>query len=46
MNISKSIRAVAVSTLGLTLLVLPAAAQQSTKIDLSNEKSARIQSRL
>ncbi len=37
MNISKSIRAIAVSALGFTLLVLPAAAQQLTKIDFSGE---------
>src|SRR5438309_11554577 len=37
MNISKSIRAVTVSALGFTLLVLPAAAQQPTKIDFSSE---------
>src|SRR5258708_1703201 len=37
MNIGKSIRVVAVSALGFTLLVLPAAAQQPTKIDLSSE---------
>src|SRR5258707_7546992 len=37
MNISKSIRAVAVSALGFTLLILPAAAEQPTKIDLSSE---------
>src|SRR5438105_11673523 len=37
MNISKSIRAVTGSALGLALLVLPAAAQQPTKIDFSSE---------
>src|SRR2546429_4619625 len=37
MNISKSIRAVTVSALGFALLVLPAAAQQPTRIDLSSE---------
>jgi hypothetical protein len=37
MNISQSIRAVAVSALGFTLLIPPAAAQQSTKIDFSSE---------
>src|SRR5437016_4216706 len=37
MNIGKSIRAFAVSALGFTLLVLAAAAQQSTKIDFSSE---------
>jgi len=37
MNISKSIRAIAVSALGFTSLVLPVAAQQPTKIDFSNE---------
>src|SRR5205807_2384396 len=37
MNISKSIRAVTVSALGFALLVLPAAAQQPTKIDFSSE---------
>src|SRR5216684_752561 len=37
MNMSKSIRAVAVSALGFTLPVPSAAAQQPTKIDLSSE---------
>src|SRR5437868_1302294 len=37
MNISKSIRAVTVSALGCALLVLPAAAQQPTKVDFSSE---------
>src|SRR5436305_13491039 len=37
MNISKSIRAVTVSALGFALLVLPAAAQQPTRIDFSSE---------
>ena len=37
MNISKSIRAIAVSALGFTSLVLPVAAEQPTKIDFSNE---------
>src|SRR5438309_10038191 len=37
MNISKSIRAVTVSALGFTLLVITAEAEQSTKIDFSNE---------
>src|SRR5260370_41243103 len=37
MNIGKSIRAFAVSALGFTLSVLPAAAQQSIKIDFSSE---------
>src|SRR4030088_3256300 len=37
MNINKSIRAIAASTLSLTLLVLPVAAEQPTKIDFSSE---------
>src|SRR3989440_3901341 len=37
MNISKSIRAVTGSALGLALLVLPAVAAQQIKIDLSSE---------
>src|SRR5260370_11908690 len=37
MNISKSIRAVAVSVLGFVLLISPVAAEQPTKIDFSNE---------
>jgi hypothetical protein len=37
MNIGKSIRVVTVSALGFILLVLSAAAQQPTKIDLSSE---------
>jgi hypothetical protein len=37
MNIGQSIRVVAISALGFTLLVLSAAAQQPTKIDLSSE---------
>src|SRR5437868_12673106 len=37
MNISKSIRAVTGSALGLTLLLLPVAAEQPTKIDFSSE---------
>ena len=37
MNVSKSVRAAAASALSFTLLVLPAAAQQPTKIDFSGE---------
>jgi hypothetical protein len=37
MTISQSIRAIAVTALGLTSLVLPAAAEEPTKIDFSNE---------
>ena len=37
MNISRSIRAIAISALGFTSLVLPVAAEQPTKIDFSNE---------
>src|SRR3954449_412829 len=37
MNVREVIRAVAVSAFGFTMLVLPAAAEQPTKIDFSNE---------
>lgn len=37
MTMSQSIRAIAIATLGLTSLVPPAAAEEPTKIDFSNE---------
>jgi hypothetical protein len=37
MTMSKSIGAIAISAVGLTLLVLPATAEQPTKIDFSSE---------
>jgi hypothetical protein len=37
MNMSENIRAIAVSALGFALLISPAAAEQPTKIDFSNE---------